>query len=151
MPKLTIEMIPKATWGENLRSLRTDRWDALRRATYINARYKCEICGGKGKEHPVECHEVWKLDKKKKVQRLVGLIALCPMCHMVKHAGRATALGNFESVIHHLRHVNSWTRRRAITYYYSAVGKSVGDSEHEWTVDISYVDFDDIKIIRKGR
>jgi len=72
---LTIELVPKGQWGSNLRSeLSTKDWDTLRRESYHLASYKCEVCGGVGPRHPVECHEIWHYDDAYHVQRLDGLI-----------------------------------------------------------------------------
>ena len=83
--KLTVELVPRSLWGINLRSeLPKSKWDKLRKATYKKANFVCEICGGVGRKWPVECHEIWHYDDENKVQRLDGLIALCPPCHQVK-------------------------------------------------------------------
>lgn len=86
--KLTIELVPSTSWFSNLRSLlSSEEWDKIRRGCYKNANYKCEICSGVGPKHPVECHETWEYDEKQGIQKLIGLIALCPSCHEVKHVG----------------------------------------------------------------
>lgn len=87
--KLTIEMVPGPNWKWNLRSeLSSSEWDKLRKQVYQDAGYKCEICGGVGSKHPVEAHEKWKyIDGDPGTQILVGVEALCPKCHMVRHAG----------------------------------------------------------------
>ena len=74
---LTVELVPRGQWGANLRSeLPKKDWDRLRREQYKKAGYVCEICGGKGSRHPVECHEIWHYDEDTNTQRLDGLIAL---------------------------------------------------------------------------
>ena len=76
--KLTIELVPSTSWGNNLRSeanLSKDRWDTLRRQSYRKAGYRCEICSEKGPTHPVECHEIWHYDDETKTQTLKGLIS----------------------------------------------------------------------------
>ncbi len=92
--RLTIELVPKTSWCHNVRAL-TDElgWDRIRRQVYRQAGYRCEICGGRGPEHPVECHEVWRYDDRTRVQLLVRMIALCPACHQVKHLGLANVQG----------------------------------------------------------
>lgn len=87
-PKLSVELIPMTSWYSNVRSNVTSKqWDIIRKDTYKKANYKCEICGGKGMTHSVECHEIWDYDEKTKLQKLVRFIALCPNCHKVKHIG----------------------------------------------------------------
>jgi hypothetical protein len=97
--------------GSNVRS-RVYRpvWDRLRRAAYAAAGNICELCGGVGRQHPVECHEVWEYDESRRVQRLVRLIALCPACHAVKHYGRMMSMGRAEEAAAHLMAVNGWDR-----------------------------------------
>src|SRR5437588_2921912 len=91
---LTVELVPSTCWFSNLRSeLDKDDWDRLRHAVYERAGNYCEVCGQRGAQHPVECHEVWEYDDEHSVQRLSGLIALCPACHEAKHMGRASSMG----------------------------------------------------------
>ena len=104
---LKIEAIPRETHGVNVRSkMSPDDWDILRRHTYQQANYVCEICGGKGKRWPVEAHEVWHYDIEKQLQILVQIQALCTDCHMCKHIGRAIKMGKKQQVFKHFRKVN---------------------------------------------
>src|SRR6266542_2374238 len=64
---------------------------------------------GRGPEHPVECHEVWRYDDRTHVQMLVRMIALCPACHQVKHLGFANVKGKGTQARAHLARVNGWT------------------------------------------
>ena len=82
-PKLEIELVPKSCHYSNVRSTLTQKdWDKLRLQSYVNAKYVCEICGKTGLEqgfkHKLECHEIWEYNDKKKEQKLIGLISLCP-------------------------------------------------------------------------
>ena len=55
-PRLTIELVPSTCWFSNVRSnISKQDWDRLRKETYKKANYRCEICGGVGRNHPVEC------------------------------------------------------------------------------------------------
>lgn len=60
-PRLTIELVPKTCWFSNVRD-RVSRqdWDRIRSQVYEQADRRCEVCGGRGSRHPVECHEVWE-------------------------------------------------------------------------------------------
>ena len=62
----------------------------LRHQVAADAGDRCEICGARGRRWPVECHETWDYDDDRKIQRLQRLVALCPACHEVKHAGLAS-------------------------------------------------------------
>lgn len=139
--KLTIELIPKTSWYSNVRSEVSDaEWDAIRHAVYQRAGYKCEICGGTGDEHPVECHEVWSYDDEKHVQELERMIALCPSCHEVKHFGYASSRGHRTRALEHLCDVNDWSRSKGIEYVQACFDKWRKRSQHEWTVDISILE-----------
>ncbi len=139
-PKLTIELVPKGQWGTNLRSeLTRGEWNRLRRATYVAADYRCEVCGGVGPTHPVECHERWRYDEGTKTQHLDGLIALCPSCHEVKHIGRTQAIGRMEQAIGHLMEVNEWGADRALEYIDEAFQAWHRRSQEDWSLDLSWL------------
>jgi len=145
-PPLTVELVPSTVWGANLRSeLPKDQWDLLRKACYAKAHHRCEVCGGKGPRHPVECHEVWSYDDDTHVQKLVRLISLCPSCHEVKHFGRTELLGRRAQAVAHLMQVNNWTRRQVESHLRSAAELWEDRSKHQWTLDISWVERPDGK------
>jgi hypothetical protein len=142
-PRLTVELVPATAWGDNLRSRLTPaRWDELRKAQYKLANYCCEICGGKGSKHPVECHEVWEYDDEKLTQKLLRLIALCPRCHRVKHAGRTitTSPRGEAEVMEWLMRVNRWGTPEAKHHLASAFDLWRTRSQFKWTLDISVLD-----------
>jgi len=139
-PKLTIELVPKTSWFTNLRSiLPREDWDMVRHATYKSADYHCEICGGRGEAHPVECHEIWGYDDDQHRQVLIGLIALCPDCHRVKHIGLAQVRGAYPEALQHLARVNGWSIREAETYVALAFRKWRDRNHFKWEVDISFI------------
>ena len=94
---LTVELVPRALWGMSLAKQYKPQWNRLRVVTYSRASHVCEICGGTGARgstvNPggLEAHEVWEylLNGSNATQRLVRLIALCPLCHRCKHMGRS--------------------------------------------------------------
>lgn len=136
VPRLTIELVPSSSWFTNARSrLPEDEWDLVRRAVYKRARYRCEVCGGRGERHPVECHEVWAYDDEHHVQRLERLIALCPACHKVKHLGLASVNGQYDEALQHLAGVNGWALEQAQQYAQLTFAQWEQRSRHEWTVD----------------
>lgn len=140
-PKLTIELVPKTSWFNNVRSEVTKKeWDKLRKECYQNADHHCEICGGQGKQYPVACHEIWEYDKENSVQTLTGLIALCPACHEVKHIGLAQVRGNLERALNHLAEINEWTLQEAHDYAVEAFEEWQGRNQINWTVDISWLE-----------
>ena len=86
--ELKIELVPEPLFGVNLRSkLTTKGWDIVRRTAYKEYDYKCAVCGGVGKKHPVEAHELWIYDDCAGKQYLSEVIAVCPACHECFHLG----------------------------------------------------------------
>lgn len=137
---LTIELVPSTSWYSNVRSqVSSQEWDRLRRPVYRRANWRCEICGGRGQRHAVECHEVWYYDDAAQIQRLEGLIALCPACHEVKHIGRTSLMRGDEAAIMHLAVVNEWTVDRADAYVDLALDIWKLRSELSWRLDLSWL------------
>jgi hypothetical protein len=138
---LDIELVPSTVWYTNLRSeLTKAQWDHLRKNCYRAAGYVCEVCGGKGPKWPVECHEIWDFDDVAHTQTLTGLIALCPSCHEVKHFGLASKRGRGDDARDHLMKVNRFCQSDANAYIDDAFRLWSERSEHEWTLDISWVE-----------
>ena len=139
--KLTIELVPSGQWGDNLRSrIPKSQWDYLRKKQYKKAEHRCEICGGRGPKWPVECHEIWHYDEPNKVQRLAGLIALCPKCHMVKHMGRSLSTGKGQIAKKHLMKVNGWTMSDVNFYIEAMFEIWYRRSRENWTVDLTWLE-----------
>ena len=141
MTRLTIELVPRGQWGANLRSeLPKDEWDRLRKATYKAAGYRCEICGGKGPKWPVECHERWEYNDENKVQKMIGLIALCPSCHRVKHIGRSMSIGCGDDAVRQLMKVNGWSASDANHYIEAVFETWAKRSREDWTLDLAWLE-----------
>ncbi len=137
-PKLTIELVPETCWYSNVRSEVTPKvWKILKRLTFQKANDCCEICGGKGSRHPVECHEVWDYNDVQHLQTLVRLIALCPACHECKHIGLACARGRGDIAIAHLARVNRWSINRTNNYIEHSAQVWQTRSQFQWTLNIS--------------
>lgn len=151
-PKLTIELVPKTCWFSNVRSCVSKKdWETLKKMTFLKAENKCEICGGKGKKWPVECHEIWEYNDAKKIQKLAGLIALCPSCHGVKHIGYAQLQGKFTETLCHLAIVNRWSYEKAQDYTDDQFELWEKRSQTSWVLDTSYLDQYNIQIRRPER
>ena len=138
--KLQIELVPGSCWWSNVRSNVTDKqWDNIRKPAYQKANFVCEICGEKGTQHPVECHEVWIYDDTSLTQRLGFFQALCPMCHEVKHIGLAGVRGNGDRAFNRFKTINQLddTLARQIK---SAVFRQWNiRSRQQWTLDIEHL------------
>jgi hypothetical protein len=136
--RLTVELVPSTCWYKNVRSqVPATVWDRVRRQVAADAGSRCEICGGRGRRWPVECHEVWSYDDATRVQRLERLIALCPACHQVKHAGFASTQGKLGAVVAQLVKVNGWGTGDAELYLEAVFETWAARSRHQWTLDIS--------------
>ncbi len=142
IPKLSVELIPTTCHFSNVRTtVTTAEWDKIRFISYAAADNKCEICKGTGKSqgynHNVECHEIWHYDDINHIQRLIGLISLCPTCHQVKHIGRAIIIGKQAVCLKQLALVNKWTPKQVIEHIADAFEVHKQRSKHKWKLDIS--------------
>lgn len=141
MSKLLIELVPKTCLFSNVRTLLPKFWTKLRQNSYTKAKNRCEICKETGKEqgykHNVECHEIWEYDDVKLVQRLIGLISLCPGCHQVKHFGRTSAVGKQKEAFKRLEKVNNWTHKECLDHLAEITSLNMYRSQFKWKLDIS--------------
>ena len=145
-PRLTIELVPRSCWFDNVRSaVSSSDWKRLRQQTARAAGWKCQICGGKGPRWPVECHEIWHYDDDRQCQTLTGLIALCPSCHEVKHMGFSGLRGKKDEAVAHLALVNGWSLLGAFDYVDEAFDVWRERSRHAWQLDISWLETQGIK------
>jgi hypothetical protein len=140
--KLFIELVPKTCHFSNVRTLLPKKeWDKLRKASYEVAGNVCEICGDTGKNqgynHNVECHEIWDYDDDAKVQKLLGLISLCPRCHQVKHFGRASVIGKQAEAFEQLEKVNGWSHRECVKHAGESSILYLERSKYKWYLDLS--------------
>lgn len=111
-------------------------WDKLRKRTYAEYGRHCGICDFKGK---LNCHEIWHYDDYQLIQRLKGFVALCDLCHHVKHIGFAGALAargklDYESVVKHFMNVNDCDRKTFEEHRQEAFGLWSQRSQHQWKV-----------------
>ena len=141
-PILTVELIPSTCHFSNVRTtVKAKDWDKIRFLSYAAADYKCEVCKEIGKEqgykHNLECHEIWNYDDVNHIQKLTGLISLCPRCHMVKHIGRAIAMGNELDCRRHLMKVNDWSVEQINEHLFEAFTIHTERSNYEWALDLS--------------
>ncbi len=135
--KLQIELVPKSCFWSNVRSnVKTSQWDKIRKVVYQKARFLCEICGGKGTKHPVECHEVWAYDDLALTQRLIFFQSLCPLCHEVKHIGFAEVKGNGERAFNRFKEINQLDEETARQIKTAVFRQWKIRSRKKWELDI---------------
>lgn len=137
---LTVELVPSSNWMKNVRSELSEDWGRIKRISYKKAGYRCEICGGVGDKHPVECHEIWDYDIDNKVQKLIGLISLCPTCHKVKHSGLAIVNGEEDIIVNQLMLINDWQKEDVYKYLNEAFAIYDVLSMINWNLDLSFLD-----------
>lgn len=149
---LTIELVPATCWFSNVRSHVTNtHWNELKKITSSKANKRCEVCGGRGPKWPIECHEIWNYDDSNKVQTLKGLMALCPVCHEVKHMGLANIKGRGKIASQHLAKVNNWNLSQTYEYIDKQFKIWEERSKFQWKLDVSWLEQYGIKISVRSR
>ena len=138
IPTLSAELVPSDCWVSTVRSYLSEHyWRKLSTAVAEQAQRRCEICSGRGRQHAVECHEVWGYDDDIHLQGLLRLQALCPLCHRVKHLGRSIEFGYEEEVLGWLARVNGWDARTTNWYVDAVFTQCHERSRHEWALDLT--------------
>lgn len=136
---MKIELVPDGCWHSNLRYILSPKeWNIVKAKARKIAGGKCSVCGKKTAF--LDTHERWSYDEKKGVQKLVGIIAVCPDCHSVIHIGRTAVAGDIERAENHYMKVNG------ATYAEYRAALKAANEEHkrrnevpEWTTDVSYL------------
>ena len=137
--KLTIELVPSSSWGNNIRAVFTNRqWNSLRGMVCDAAYNTCEICEQES-EAPVECHEIWHYNEKTQIQTLTGMVCLCKDCHLVKHFGFARVSGKEKQALKHLMKVNKLDLPGAKKYIGEAFVAWRKRNQFNWTLDLTYL------------
>lgn len=142
--KLTIELVPSTAWYKNLRNaMPKSSWEKIRREVYAQYKYQCGICSVSGILH---CHELWIYDDQKHMQKLNGFIALCRLCHLVKHIGFANVLAqdgkiNFETVVDHFMRINGCDRKTFEKHKSEAFELWKRRSLYQWKLDLGEYEY----------
>lgn len=136
--KLSFEIVPETCWYSNLRKkISKKNWDIIRKGIYAKYNHNCGICGVNDR---LNCHEIWDYDDSKYIQYLKGFIALCDMCHHVKHIGFAKILANegkldFGIVVDHFCKVNKCSKEDFERLESEAWKVWEERSKHKWVTD----------------
>ncbi|GAA2121771.1 hypothetical protein [Glycomyces algeriensis] len=140
------DMLPENVWGSNLRGIlpKAD-WDRLRIPVCEAAGNRCEVCSqpgydpDTGRQRRPDCHELWHFEvtSTSAVQRLARLVALCPDCHRVQHAGRASVRGELSKVVGQLRAVNSWNHSEVRQALHNAEERYRWRRQFNWDLDLT--------------
>ena len=138
--KLPLELIPDPQAHKSLHHhLSPDGWDKIRFRVYRRRRNNCEICGGRGGRHPVECHEIWSYDINTLVQKLEGCQPLCPKCHRVKHIGIPNSRKPFRECFKRFKQINKLHIQTARNIVVAIRKQWIIRSAYKWTLDISHI------------
>ncbi len=135
--RLTVELVPKRSWGRDLAKLAPRAaWEAVRQHTFKRHDGQCAICGAAAKH----AHEVWEYRDATHAQQLKDIIPLCELCHLVKHFGRTGILVrqgkvNGAAVIQHFLKVNGCDRSTFEQHVREACALWEQRSQHAWTID----------------
>jgi hypothetical protein len=136
--KLEIELVPSSCWRSNMRNAMTKKqWDTLRKSVYEQYNHRCALCNAEGMLH---CHEIWHYDDEEHIQTLKGFIALCTMCHHVKHIGHARVLADkgqldINSVIEHYCKVNECSKKDFDVHEAKALKQLKKRNKHPWLTE----------------
>lgn len=110
-------------------------WDKIRKEQYAAQDHHCGICKAQGR---LNCHEIWEFDDAKRIQKLRGFIALCDLCHAVKHLGRTAVIEGIDrrEVEQHFMRVNECDLRTFEQHGSAAFAQWEERSTHEWSCDL---------------
>ena len=135
--KLTIELVP-SNWGINLANmLKEKKWNEIRKKMLDKYENKCAICGSVER---LCCHEKWKYDDQRHIQKLTGFIILCSLCHGVKHIGRTEGLAkkgklDYEIYVKHFMKVNNCDRSTFEKHRNAAFKEWEERRKYTWNMD----------------
>jgi predicted HNH restriction endonuclease len=153
MLRLDIELLPESSWNKNVRNMMgRDEWDKLRKKVYKLYKNKCGICGFKSlrlvepmtRRGKLHCHEIWEFDDEKHTQTLTGFIALCELCHAIKHIGFAKIRADrgelsWDKLVGHYCKVNKCSRKDFKKDHKKAIELFKKRSRYDWEVRLSEV------------
>lgn len=142
-PALNIEPVPTSSRFASVRKyLSHAQFNTLKKAIFVRAGYRCEICleNGfeQGHEHPVELHEVFQYDDVRGVQKLTALMCVCPNCNTVKNIelSRAKGSAQFQAALQRLSSVNAWNETQAKSYYQHILEVWRERSKKDWELNL---------------
>jgi len=85
--RLSIQKVPRPIARANLSvACAGVGWPRLSQQVIAVAGGRCAICGRRGRNVRIHCHEKWQYLDNLGVARLVGLQALCTLCHGTVHS-----------------------------------------------------------------
>ena len=153
---LFIDLIPRSCWFSNVRtSITGSCWDKLRKLVYERAGNICECCGVKDEktslETRLEAHERWLYDDVTKTQKIMRILALCNLCHLVTHFGRANLpdVNRGEEAKQHFMKVRNFTEEQFEEHRKEAYRLWRERNINTWTLDLSLITDNNIELVKK--
>jgi hypothetical protein len=70
----------------------------------------------------------------------LGLIALCPSCHQVKHIGLAKVRGKEAEAKKHLAKINNWSNLDVEKYLTTVWNPWTKRSQNNWKLELSWLE-----------
>jgi hypothetical protein len=148
---VTGDLIPETAWGASLANLLApSSWAALRVPLVKQNHNVCELCGLQ--INALEVHEVWEYDFPSEdeiarreevtvfgVQRLRGLMTVCPDCHLCFHLGYANSHGRLSETLNRLGALNNWSRAEVEEYDRTVIARWQRASEIHWMLDFANI------------
>ncbi|QQC67876.1 HNH endonuclease [Paraburkholderia ginsengisoli] len=152
---VTGDLIPETAWGASLANLLVPGSWAAMRAPVIEQNHRvCELCGLQ--INALEVHEVWEYDFPSDdemarrdeltvfgVQRLRGLMSVCPDCHLCFHPGYANAHGRLSETLDRLAALNNWSREEVELYDRTLIERWERASQIHWMLDFAGIEHPD--------
>ena len=135
---LAVELVPTTLWGKSAaRLMKRADWDERRQRVFATQKHRCGICRQKSE---LKCHELWEYDQSRHIQRVLGFIGVCDLCHFAIHFGCAQRVAteeylNLAKVISHACSVNRCTRKEWAAHVADAFSIWRERSLHQWTID----------------
>lgn len=144
---LFVDLVPTSCWFTNVRKcIHFTDWDRLRRFIYERANFQCECCQAKT---PLDAHERWHFDEKRKIQKLMRIIALCKPCHEATHMGLAQIKGRGDIATQHLIKVSGMNQLEAINHIEQSFGLWRKRNLFTWNLDLTLITDSGIKLAQE--
>jgi hypothetical protein len=152
--ELFVDLIPRSCWFSNVRTcIRASDWDKVRKYVFERVNYTCECCSINTKKNIIngnlEAHERWEYDNLTKAQKLKRIIALCHQCHQTTHIGLAEIKGKKEEAMKHLQTIRNFTEEECKEHIDNAFKIWNDRCKFEWSLDISLIEKNNIKLSNK--
>lgn len=88
-PLITMPNIPRPLHGVNPRAIMGEAaWNEVKYKYFLEARYKCEICGTLLDNRNIQLHELYSYNHGERYAVFERYVSVCILCHNGIHSGR---------------------------------------------------------------